>query len=209
VFVKNNDTYIAELEELTANMVYHSRNETHINESVEGGNQDHESLMNAINHQAQSHPPPNSTITNKEHVVLLDWNNIVSSIGDYIYQARNINQEDRHVTERNSTAIRVDKVDRNKRCTSIFREEIDKIIEQPVNQIDLEMMKQIIDDEAKKAEDELIISGGCCKWIMFGGTFLINIMFYMSKNCVENTWYNTFGGSINKIVRVSLVYSRC
>ena len=157
MFVKNNDTYIAELEELTANMVYHSRNETHINESVEGGNQDHESLMNAINHQAQSHPPPNSTITNKEPVVLLDWNNIVSSIGDYIYQARNINQEDRHVTERNSTAIRVDKVDRNKRCTSIFREEIDKIIEQPVNQIDLEMMKQIIDDEAKKAEDELII----------------------------------------------------
>ena len=139
-------------------MRYHSRKETYINESVEGGIQDHEPLMNAVNHQTQSHPPPNSTITNKEPAVLSNWNNIVSLIGNYIHQARNINREDRPATERNSKVIRVDKVDKNEQRTSISSEENDKLIEQSVNQIDPEIMKQLIDDEAKKAEDELIIN---------------------------------------------------
>ena len=57
-----------------------------------------------------------------------------------------------------TTAIREDKTDRNERRTSISSEENDKPIEQPVNQINLEMMKQLIDDEAKKDEDGLTIN---------------------------------------------------
>jgi len=37
-------------------------------------------------------------------------------------------------------------------------EDNDKLIEQPVNQIDFEIMKELIDDEAKKAENELVIN---------------------------------------------------
>ena len=57
-----------------------------------------------------------------------------------------------------TTAIREDKTDRNERRTSISSEENDKPIDQPVNQINLEMMKRLIDDEAKKDEDELTIN---------------------------------------------------
>ena len=52
----------------------------------------------------------------------------------------------------------MDKADRNDRRTSISSEENDKLIEQPVNQIGLEIMKQLINDEAKKAEDKSIIN---------------------------------------------------
>ena len=155
---KRNTVYIAGLEESTTNMRYCSRKETHINESVEDGNQYHDPLMNVINHQPQSYPPPNSTITNKEPAVLSNWNIIVSSIGNYIHQTRDVNQEDRPATGRKSTVIRVNKADRNEQRTSITSEDNDKLIEQPVNQIDLEIMKELIDDEAKKAENELVIN---------------------------------------------------
>ena len=52
----------------------------------------------------------------------------------------------------------MDKADRNDRRTSMSSEENDKLIEQPVNQIGLEIMKQLIDDEGKKVEDKSIIN---------------------------------------------------
>ena len=71
------------------------------------------------------------------------------------HQERNTNQEDKPVTENNDTVIYVDNNHTIERSNFLNTAENGKLLRHQENQVDVERMN-IIDDEVRKAEDDMI-----------------------------------------------------